>query len=216
MFFTKSMSIDNEGTAAAAAAGSTVHNSLAESEFVERLTAGDPAAFDLLINRYSADIYALLFRLTEDREEAGDLMQETFMSALRSIGSFRGDSELKTWLFRIAINHSRNRHRWWKRRKRNRTVSLDASLGESDLRLIETLESGVADPEAAALRRERELSLRQALAEIPEIFREAVVLCDIEGHSYHEISDLLGVSIGTVKSRIARGREELRTRLKDF
>ena len=216
MFFTKSMSIDNEGTAAAAAAGSTVHNSLAESEFVERLTAGDPSAFDLLINRYSADIYALLFRLTEDREEAGDLMQETFMSALRSIGSFRGDSELKTWLFRIAINHSRNRHRWWKRRKRNRTVSLDASLGESDLRLIETLESGVADPEAAALRRERELSLRQALAEIPEIFREAVVLCDIEGHSYQEISDLLGVSIGTVKSRIARGREELRKRLKDF
>ena len=217
MFFAKSISMNKEDvSAAAAAAGSNIENSTAEMEFVSRLTAGDHAAFDLLIDRYSSDIYALLFRLTEDREEAGDLMQETFLSALRSIGNFRGESELKTWLFRIAINHSRNRHRWWKRRKRNRTVSLDASLGESDLRLIETLESGGANPEAAALRRERELSLRQALAEIPEVFREAVILCDIEGHSYQEISDMLGISIGTVKSRIARGREELRTRLKDF
>ena len=217
MFFSKSISIDHEGlSAATTAAVSTFESSVADREFIERLVAGDAAAFDTLIDRYSGDIYALLFRLTEDREEAGDLLQETFLSALRSIVSFRGDSELKTWLFRIAINHSRNRHRWWKRRKRNRTVSLDASLGESDLRLIDTLESAGSDPEAAALRRERELSLRQALAEIPEIFREAVVLCDIEGHSYLEISEMLAISIGTVKSRIARGREELRKRLKDI
>jgi RNA polymerase sigma-70 factor (ECF subfamily) len=217
MVFTKSIALDEEdiGSVAVAAEVSTAFPD-AETEFVDRLKAGDASAFDLLINRYSADIYALLFRLTEDADEAGDLLQETFLSALKAIRNFRGDSELKTWLFRIAINHSRNRFRWWKRRKRSKTVSLDATVGNTEMRLADTIEADTVNPENAALAREREQMLRQALIDIPDIFREAIVLCDIDGHRYQEIAKILNVSLGTVKSRIARGREELRSRLKDF
>jgi RNA polymerase sigma-70 factor (ECF subfamily) len=123
---------------------------------------------------------------------------------------------LKTWLFRIAINESRNRFRWWKRRRRDATISLDATIGDSETAIHETLSDRSENPEQAALAREREYALQAALFEIPEVYREAIVLCDIEGLSYEETAAALGIGIGTVKSRISRGREELRKRLKDF
>lgn len=184
--------------------------------FIEKLKAGDAAAFETLVDRYSGDIYALLHRLTESPEEASDLTQDTFMRALRAIGGFRGDSELKTWLFRIAINESRNRFRWWKRRRRDATISLDAEIGDTQMRVSDTLTDNGVSPEDAALRREREYALQKALLEIKPVFREAIVLCDIEGLSYEETAAALGCGLGTVKSRISRAREELRKRLKDF
>jgi RNA polymerase sigma-70 factor (ECF subfamily) len=153
-------------------------------------------------------------RLTEDPEEAGDLTQETFVSALKAIKTFRGDAELRTWLIRIAINSSRNRFRWWKRRRRDRTISLDATIGDSQTTVGDMIESSAKNPEETAIRLERERSLRQAMTEIQDIYREAIVLCDIEGYSYDEIGRMLDINIGTVKSRIARGREELRRKLK--
>jgi RNA polymerase sigma-70 factor (ECF subfamily) len=135
---------------------------------------------------------------------------------IRSIKGFRGQSELKTWLFRIAINESRNRFRWWKRRRREMTISLDATIGDSDTAIHETLSDHSESPEDTALTHEREYALQAALVEIPEIYREAVVLCDVEGLSYEETAAALGVRVGTVKSRISRGREELRRKLKDF
>lgn len=217
MFFSKSITFDDEdlNNAATAALPSSAYSSV-EFEFIEKLRSGDADAFDLLITRYSADIYAVLFRLTENVEEASDLTQETFLSALKSIKSFRGDAELKTWLFRIAVNHSRNRHRWWNRRKRDRTVSLDAPVGENEKLLSDILPGNSENPEEAAMQRQRESALRNALLDLPDIFREVIVLCDIEGHSYDDISKMLDVNIGTIKSRIARGREDLRRRLKDF
>ena len=217
MFFSKSMTIDsdNAGSAALAADSESVFSNH-ETEFIERLKAGDAAAFDTLVMRYSGDIYALLMRLMENAEEAADLTQETFLSALKSIEKFRGEADVKTWLFRIAINKSRNRHRWWKRRKRDQTISLDASYGNSDKPLGETFESSTANPEKETLRRERQKILKNALDDLPDIFREAVVLCDIEGFSYEEIAETLEVNLGTVKSRISRGREELRKNLKDI
>ncbi|MBC7899134.1 MAG: sigma-70 family RNA polymerase sigma factor [Saprospiraceae bacterium] len=217
MFFSKSITFDDEdlSNAAAAALSSSAYSSV-ELEFIEKLRSGDADAFDVLVTRYSSDIYALLYRLTENPEEAGDLTQETFMSALKSVKSFRGESELKTWLFRIAVNHSRNRHRWWNRRKRDKTVSLDAPIGDSDRLLSETMAGTSDSPEDAAMMRQRETALRNALLDLPDIFREAIILCDIEGQTYEDISRMLDVNIGTVKSRIARGREELRRRLKDF
>ena len=217
MIFSKSIAIDDEeiGGAAITAPTASFHASN-DPIFVDKLRAGDAAAFDILVDRYSPDIYALLFRLTENAEEAGDLTQETFMRALRSIKSFRGDSELKTWLYRIAINESRNRFRWWKRRKRDLTISLDATIGESDTALSDTLIDRSISPEDAALANEREYALKAALSDLPEVFREAVILCDVEGLSYEETAAALDISIGTVKSRISRGRSELRTRLKDF
>ncbi len=217
MFFSRSILFDDEDpvdVAAAAKLSSVFPN--AESQFIDKLKAGDAASFDVLINRYSPDVFALLYRLTENPEEAGDLTQETFLSALTAIKGFRGDAEIKTWLFRIAINHSRNRFRWWKRRKRDMTVSLDASIGTTETRVHETIADRSENPEESAMVRERERALTSALAELQDIFREVIVLCDIEGMSYDEISQSLGVNIGTVKSRIARGREELRKKLKDF
>ncbi len=141
------------------------------------------------------------------------MTQETFLSALKAIKKFRGEADLKTWLFRIAINESRNRFRWWKRRRRDQTISLDVTIADSDTPFSEKFSSKALNPEETALRGERAKLLRDALHALTDIFREAVVLCDIEGLSYEEIAQTLEVNIGTVKSRIARGRDELRRKL---
>ena len=217
MLYNKSITfIEEDLQAGTAAAGEESAYYSAEQAFIENLRAGDAQAFDLLITRYSADIYALLYRLTQDPDEAGDLTQDTFLRAFRSIKKFRGDSELKTWLFRIAINESRNKFRWWKRRRRDKTVSLDEPISDSSLSVQETLAGSGRDPEQALLDDEYRHALYSALGKLPDVFREALVLCDIEGQSYQEIASILEINIGTVKSRIARGREELRKQLRDY
>jgi len=163
----------------------------ADALFIDQLRAGNAEAFDKLVIRYSNDIYALLYRLTSDAEEAADLTQETFLRALRAISGFRGDSDLRTWLYRIAINESRNRFRWWKRRRRESTVSLDESIGSSESVYQDVIPDRSPNPEQEALRREREHILQNALRELPAIYREPVVLFDIEGLSYDEICKLL-------------------------
>ncbi len=217
MFFGKSMTFgEEEFSEVALATGQASVRSSVEIEFIERLKIGEADAFDALVVRYSADIYAVIFRLTQDAEEAADLTQETFLSALKAIKKFRGEADLKTWLVRIAINESRNRFRWWTRRRREKTFSIDAPMGENETPFSETVSSNSANPEETILQRERENRLTKALSDLPEIFRESVVLCDIEGLSYEEIASALEVNIGTVKSRIARGREELRRKLNDI
>jgi len=186
----------------------------AEEQFIERLRRGDAAAFEQLVNERSGEIYGLLYRLTENSEEARDLTQETFLRAFQSIGHFRGDADLKTWIYRIAINQARNRWRWWRRRRRDSTVSIDSTDVDGRPTLVTTLRAnGSSDPEQATLAHERERALRTALGSVRRIYREAVVLRDIEGFSYEDIAATLEISIGTVKSRLARGRQELRRKL---
>src|SRR5215210_6737377 len=187
----------------------------AEEQFLERLRRGEAAAFDRLVEERHGDVYALLYRLTEDPEEARDLTQETFLQAFRHLANFRGDADLRTWLYRIAVNQARNRWRWWKRRRRDRTVSLDAPVAEgSDAPLSAGLagDEGL-DPERQALAREREVALHAALATLSRPYREVIVLRDIEGLSYEEVAAALDLNVGTVKSRLNRGRTELRRRL---
>lgn len=217
MVFTKSMAFDSEElrNAASAANPLSVPTSV-ESDFIEKLRARDSAAFDALVELYSGSIFALLYRLTENAEDAADLTQETFLRALRSIHKFRGEAGIKTWLFRIAINESRNRYRWWKRRKRDQTISLDSVIASTEMTVSESISAVGQSPEEEVLQREREAALRSALLDLPVVFREAVVLCDIEGLSYEETALALDVGLGTVKSRISRGRDELRRRLRDF
>ena len=183
----------------------------ADDQFLERLRRGDALAYERLVAEHSPDVYALLFRLTSDSEEARDLTQETFLRAFQSINRFRGDASLKTWIYRIAINQARNRWRWWRRRKRDVTVSLDATDDQRQQPLAATLpnENGLT-PEQETLAREREAQLRDALLNLRSSYREAVILRDVEGFSYEEIAETLQISIGTVKSRISRGRLELR------
>src|SRR6478735_11578177 len=119
----------------------------AEALFIDRLRQGDSAAFEKLVDERSGEIYGLLYRLTENREEARDLTQETFLRAFQSIASFRGDSDLRTWIYRIAINQARNRWRWWRRRRRDSTVSLDATIGEREQTVATHLEDvNASDP----------------------------------------------------------------------
>ena len=185
-----------------------------ETQFIERLKRGEAAAFEVLVADRSGEIYGLLYRLTENPEEARDLTQETFLRAFQNIGHFRGDADLRTWIYRIAINQARNRWRWWRRRRRDATVSLDAPDGPYGQPLNASLRADrTEDPEQQTLARERERVLRSALKTLGSSYREAVILRDIEGFSYEEIATTLEISIGTVKSRLSRGREELRRKL---
>jgi len=185
----------------------------AESEFIERLKRGEAAAYEELVAERSGEIYGLLFRLTENTEEARDLTQETFLRAFQSIGRFRGEADLKTWIYRIAINQARNRWRWWRRRRRDSTVSLDATQGQSKQTLMATLAESSENPEQQTLAHERELALRSALQRVGRVYRETLILRDIEGFTYEEIATTLEINVGTVKSRLARGRQELRRKL---
>ena len=185
----------------------------AEVQFIERLKQGDSAAFDILVRERSGEIYGLLYRLTENPEEARDLTQETFLRAFQNIAHFRGDADLRTWIYRIAINQARNRWRWWRRRHRDSTVSLDSIDDSERQALLANLADNSNDPELDALARERERVLTLALQDLRRVYREAVVLRDIEGFAYEEIAVALDISVGTVKSRLARGRQELRRRL---
>ena len=197
-----------------ASAASTELRSAVEDQFLERLRRGDVAAFERLVAERSSDVYALLYRLTSDAEESRDLTQETFLRAFQSVSRFRGDADLKTWIYRIAINQARNRWRWWKRRRRDLTVSLDDNRGPSEQPLSASLRNEDApDPEQETLAREREGQLRSALLGLRSAYREAVILRDVEGFSYEEIATTLEISIGTVKSRLSRGRLELRRKL---
>jgi RNA polymerase sigma-70 factor (ECF subfamily) len=209
------MEAELERAADAAASGEARFVPSAEEQFLERLRAGEAAAFNRLVEERHGDIYALLYRLTEDAEDARDLTQETFLQAFRNIANFRGDADLRTWLYRIAVNQARNRWRWWKRRRRDRTFSLDAPAGtDSDAPLSAGFASETAvDPERQALARERERALHAALRSLSRPYREVVVLRDIEGLSYEEVALALSLNVGTVKSRLSRGRNELRRRL---
>ena len=197
-----------------ASAAATEVRSTVDDQFLERLRRGEVAAFERLVAERSADVYALLCRLTSDAEEARDLTQETFLRAFQSVSRFRGDADLKTWIYRIAINQARNRWRWWKRRRRDVTVSLDDNRGASEQPLSASLRNEDApDPEQETLAHEREGQLRSALLGLRSAYREAVILRDVEGFSYEEIATTLEISIGTVKSRLSRGRLELRRKL---
>jgi RNA polymerase sigma-70 factor (ECF subfamily) len=184
-----------------------------ESSLQARLKAGEIAAFDEIVEEYQPLVYALSLRILGDAEDARDVAQETFLKIYRHFGSFRGEASLKTWICRIAINQARSNERWWRRRRRSETTSLDAPLGlggENEQSPSDYLPSAEATPEAEAILRERRWQIERALSNLKKDFRIAVILRDIEGLSYEEIAYVTQVSVGTVKSRIARGREMLR------
>jgi RNA polymerase sigma-70 factor (ECF subfamily) len=183
------------------------------SWLVEGLRAGTPDAYETLITRYQQPVYNLVYRLMNDAADTSDVVQEVFLKVFRNIGSFRGGSSLKAWIYRIAVNEAYNRRRWFSRHKR-KEVGLEAEEGSA-----RSYEYTLCDPGRSPFELAADVELRsmveRALTEVNPIFRPAVVLRDIEGMSYDEIADVLGVSLGTVKSRIQRGREALREALAD-
>lgn len=160
---------------------------------------GDPEAFEEVYARHAEMVFGLALRMSGDREEAADLTQETFLRVHRHLGRFGGRSSLKTWIYRITVNCCRSRLR---RRSRRRVESPLDQVGE--------LTDQRSGPEDRAVEAELGRRLVAAIGELPLVFREAVVLRDVQGLSYAEIGEILGVRVGTVRSRIARGRERLR------
>lgn len=184
-----------------------------DARLVARLRDGDRLAYEELIADYQPMIFGLAFRLLGDAEEARDVAQETFLKAWRHIGSFRGECSIKTWLYRMTINQVSNQRRWWRRRRRSDTVSLDEQAATTGTTLSDRIASSGLSPEQSTLGRERHRMLLVALDTLRPEYRVAVVLRDIDDLNYDEIAVALDVPVGTVKSRIARGREELRKRL---
>lgn len=187
-----------------------------ESEqLVLRLKEGEEAAFSEVFELYGDLVYNLSYKLLADKAEAKDNTQEVFLVLFRKIHTFRGDASLKTWLYRVTFNQASNRIRWWRRRFLNRTESLSIRRdnGEGRAREIPSNEPG---PERTVLSSELQEALQQALEKLPFEQRAAVALRDVEGLTYEEISAVVGAQVGTVKSRISRGRERLRELLQDF
>ncbi len=202
-----------------------VHDELALSNFSDGRAAAASEAkdearsevnlgFEEIFGLYHAMVFQLIFRLLGDREEALDVSQEVFLSIFRKKDRFRGESSLKTWIYRIAINRASNHCRWWNRLRRRGTVSLDEHLSQDRNQcLFETLEADGRSPEDQVLLNEKRMQIEHSLLQLPLQQRIAVIMRDVEGSSYEEIAESMQVSLGTVKSRIARGREELKRRL---
>jgi RNA polymerase sigma-70 factor (ECF subfamily) len=178
-----------------------------EAVLVTELQAGSDAAFDWLVTYYHGPVYNLVFGILADAADAADVSQEVFMKAFRGIRGFRRGSSLKTWLYRIAVREALNHRRWCWRHHRQQ-VSIDAE-NEEGQRAID-LEDLDATPFEKLAALETQTVIRNALASVPEQYRSAVILRDLEGLAYEEISEVLDVSVGTVKSRILRGRRALR------
>lgn len=176
-----------------------------EAEVVTELQSGSPGAFEALIRHFHGPLFRLLCQMLGNPADAADTAQEVFLKAFRGIHGFRQGSSLKTWLYRIAIREALNQRRWW-RRHQSKETSYEAdgmckeALGATD----------EPNPFEACATRETQMAVRRALARLPEVFRGAVVLRDLEGLAYEEIAEVLEISIGTVKSRILRGRRTLK------
>jgi RNA polymerase sigma-70 factor, ECF subfamily len=182
-----------------------------DQSLIEELRLGTEAAYEALIQRFQQPVYSLVFRLLSDSADASDVVQEVFLKVFRNIGSFRGQSSLKTWIYRIAVNEAYNHRRWFARHRRQE-VGLEADP-EDGRTYQETLPDPARTPFEVVLGLEQQALVVAALNHLNPTFRTSVVLRDIEDMSYEEIAEILQISLGTVKSRILRGRESLRKSL---
>lgn len=178
---------------------------------LEGLREGAAEAYERLVADYQQPVYNLVCRLLGDSSEACDVVQEVFLKVFRKVGSFRGDSSLKTWIYRIAVNEGYNYQRWYSRHRRQEVgLEGDAEGGPS---YSQRLSDPGRSPLDCAVAQERHGMIQAALSRLNASFRAAVVLRDVEELSYEEIAEILRVPLGTVKSRILRGREALRREL---
>jgi RNA polymerase sigma-70 factor (ECF subfamily) len=190
-----------------------------DATLVAELRAGSEDAFAQLIGQYSQPIYSVIARSLQDPADAADITQDVFIKVFRNIGSFHGDSSLRTWIYRIALHEASNQRRWWKRHKRQE-ITIDAEFdsdepGESFC-LRDTLTSHETSPFDSASQSQMRVKVETALCEVPEAFRTVLVLREIEGFAYDEIAEILDINIGTVKSRLMRGRAALREALESI
>jgi RNA polymerase sigma-70 factor (ECF subfamily) len=178
-----------------------------EVELITELQAGSDSAFNYLVTYYHSNVYNLVYGILSDRADAADVTQEVFLHVFRGIRGFRGGSSLKTWLYRISVRQALNHRRWcWRHHRMQTSIDTDGT----DQTAVLELKDEEATPFEQCAAHETQVAVRRALSEVPPVFRSAVILRDLEGLSYEEIAEVLEVSVGTVKSRIMRGRRMLK------
>ncbi len=186
---------------------------LEESAVIAELKAGSEDAYAWLIGEFHQPIYGLIYRIVNDPSDAADTTQEVFLKVFRGIHRFQGDSTLKTWIYRIALHEASNRRRWWFRHKAQETSIEPVEIGECEY----PGEDRLVDPGESPLEQFAHAEVREvvveALERVAEPYRTALILRDLEDMSYDEIAEVLQISLGTVKSRITRGRDALRRKL---
>src|SRR5881398_1221178 len=189
-----------------------------ESSVVAELKAGSEEAFSWLIARYHQPVYSLVYRMVNDPADAADTVQDVFIKIFRGIKRFHGESSLKTWIYRIAVHEASNRRRWWFRHK-SREMSIEPTQsfdGIPTIGIRETLMYQGDSPFESMLHEEVRGHVEEELRKVTEPYRTTVILRDLEGMSYEEIAEITQVTLGTVKSRLTRGRDALRQRLTDY
>jgi RNA polymerase sigma-70 factor (ECF subfamily) len=190
-----------------------------EASIIAELQAGSEQAFEWLIAQYHQQVYSLVYRILNDPTDAADTTQEVFIKVFRGIKHFHGEASLRTWLYRIALHEASNQRRWWFRHKRREaSIERQEDQGEEGLSvcLREQLVDAHESPFESASHEEVRAKVEEELAKVPEPYRTAVILRDIEELSYEEIAEVLQISLGTVKSRLIRGRAALKKRLETY
>jgi RNA polymerase sigma-70 factor (ECF subfamily) len=188
-----------------------------DAALIADLKAGSEEAFGILIAQYHQPLYSLIARSLNDPADAADITQEVFIKVFRSIRGFHGEASLRTWLYRIALHEASNQRRWWSRHKKQE-ITIDSPTESDDddsagLCLSATLADRGDSPFDHAAQAETRDRVEAALRQLPEAFRTVVILREIEGFAYEEISEILNVNLGTIKSRLTRGRSALRALL---
>jgi RNA polymerase sigma-70 factor, ECF subfamily len=187
-----------------------------DAALVADLKAGSEDAFAILIAQYHQPLYSLIARSLNDPTDAADITQEVFIKVFRSIRGFNGESSLRTWLYRIALHEASNQRRWWSRHKKQE-ITIDSPCESEEDGSAFSIGAVLADtgdsPYDHAAQAEVRERVESALRQLPEAFRSVVILREIEGFAYEEIAEILDVNLGTVKSRLTRGRSALRALL---
>ena len=187
-----------------------------EAAIVAELKAGSEEAYAWLIGEFHQPIYSVIYRVVSDPADAADTTQDVFLKIFRGMKYFHGESSLKTWIYRIALHEASNRRRWWFRHK-SREVSMEPLemdvAPESAMALKDTLADGRESPFDRVAHAEVRARVEEELRQVSEPYRTTVILRDLEEMSYEEIAEITQVSLGTVKSRLTRGREALKQRL---
>ncbi len=186
-----------------------------EAAIVAELKAGSEEAYAWLIGEFQQPVYGLVYRIVSDPSDAADTTQEVFLKVFRGMNHFHGESSLKTWIYRIALHEAANRRRWWFRHKAQET-SIDPPEEERSAKTEEALTDHGDSPFDNVAHREVRQQVEEALRKVAEPYRTTLVLRDLEEMSYEEIAEVLEVSLGTVKSRLTRGREALKQQLAKY
>jgi len=191
-----------------------------ESAVIAELKAGSEQAYEWLVGEFHQPVYSLVYRILTDPADAADTTQEVVLKIFRGMTYFHGESSLKTWIYRIAIHEASNRRRWWFRHKSKETSMEPTEDSGTEHFHFSSVNSALVDkhksPFENAADDEVKAHVEEALRKVPEPYRTAIVLRDIEELSYDEIADITQVSLGTVKSRITRGRDALRKKLTEY